>query len=937
MLRFIRTVTIALVLPIAAGAQGPALNSPLPFDPKVTVGKLPNGLTYYIRQNAKPEKRAELRLVVNVGSIHEEDNQRGYAHFVEHMGFNGTRHFRKNELIDYLQSIGLSFGAHVNAYTSYDETVYNLTIPTDTARIVDKAFQVLGDWAHGQVFDAQMVVSERGVVLEEWRGGKGVGSRMSEKTTPIVLKGSRYAVRSPIGSDTSIQATEAAGLKAFYEKWYRPDLMAVVAVGDFDKARIESLIKEHFGEMKPVANPAPKPPAPIPDNVEPLIALVADKEMTSTYISVGFKRRYEPGKNVGDYRRGMIEGIYLDMINDRLYEPTRKPNAPYRSASMSLGSFAGRELDVFTLSASVNDGGMERGLEAILTESKRTDQFGFLQSELDRVRTNLLRGLESSYADRENRTHSSYVGAYISHFFYGTTPISDEYRYEMRKQILPTITLAEVNGLATKWITDENRVIRGGAPEKPGVRLPTDREILAVFDKAARATVTAYTETVADGPLLPNPPTPGRVTSERTVAEIGVTEWQLSNGSRVLVKPTTFKNDEILFTGSSAGGLSLIIDKDYHSAVNAAGIVGASGAGRFNSIDLGKKLTGKAAGASFSISSFSEGVSGSASPKDLETMFELLYLRLTEPRIDTSSWLATKERALTNIANRDKNPAAAFLDTVVATMSQNDPRSKPLTAEALDSVDLGRALAIFKERFSDFSDYTFAFVGNVKLDELKPLVEKYLASLPVTGRKETWKPFGNPPPTGVIEKVVQKGIEQRAATQFVFTGPFQYSAENQFVLGALINVLQTRLTDLLREQLGAVYTTGVSGGGGRIPREEYSINIVFPSSPGNVARLSRAVMAAIDTLQTRGPSKADIDKVKELYTRSRETSVKQNGYWLGAISSREETSIDSVAIKMKLSEERVKKLSVDQIRDAAKLYFNLKNYAKFVWFPEIVQ
>jgi zinc protease len=935
--RFVRRslAALAFLAPDVAETQGAALESPLQIDAAVTVGKLSNGLTYYIRQNARPTKRAELRLVVNVGSVLEDDNQRGYAHLVEHMAFLGTRRFSRDDLGGFLASIGAVSGADRNASTSADETIYLLRIPSDQPLVIDAALQLLADFAGGQLFDPQAVIGERGVVLEEWRLGLGADQRMRDKALPILLKDSRYAQRSPIGTDTSIKTADAAGLRKFYDTWYRPELMAVIVVGDFDPKRVEGMIKDQFNALRSRSDAPQRPVITVPDNVEPLIAILKDREVTNSFINVSFKQKARVSRTIGDYRRGLIEDIYVGMLNDRLVEPTRQQNAPYRGAAMTLGSFMGRETDAFTLSASVNDGGMEFALESMLLQIRRADEFGFLQSELDRTKANIVRSYERAYAEREARTSGSFLGSYISHFLYGTTPLSLEYRQQLIKDILPTITLAEVNGLATKWITTENRVIQGAAPEI-GFSIPTEQQIQAVFAKAARATVAAYTEMSLDGPLLSAPPQPGRVTAERVIASMGVTEWQLSNGARVLVKPTTYKNDEVLFSGSSVGGLSLLLDNDYHTATLAGPIVGTSGAGRFNATDLTKKLAGKAATSTFSIGATSESVGGTASPKDLETMLQLLHLRVTEPRVDTAAWIAAKERAVQTLANRDKDPATAFNDTVGAVMSGYHPRAVPPTLTALDSVDLGRALEIFKDRFADFSDFTFAFVGNVKPETLKPLVETYIASLPSTNRKETWKPWGNPPLEGVHEKIVQKGVEPRAVTMFAFTGPFKPTVDEVLMLDALSTVLNIRLINTLREQLGVVYSGGASSEWSRIPREEYSITIGFPSSPGNAARIARAILAAVDTLQTRGPTNGEVTLLRDIYKRSREASVKSNNYWLAAISSLDEINPDSVAVRMtSQGDERLKKVTAERVRDAARLYLNLKNYIKFTWFPEI--
>src|SRR4051812_26751004 len=481
-LTLVAPLTAQNAKPSPAPSKAEPLSAPLPVDPKVKIGTLPNGIRYYIRKNAKPEKRAELRLVVNAGSVLENDNQLGLAHFVEHTAFNGTTHFAKNDLVKYLQSIGVRFGADLNAYTGFDETVYILPIPTDTARIVDQAFTILEDWAHGQVFDSTEVVNERGVVREEWRLGKGAGDRMLHQWLPTALKGSIYADRLPIGNEPSIMSATPARLRSFYNNWYRPDLQAVIAVGDFDVASIEAQIRKHFaGIPKPAATAPKRTLAQVPSNKDPLIAVATDKEATGSDIEVIFKLPVEKTKTVGDYRRDLMERLYLGMLNSRLEEISQKPDAPFLGAGASKGSFIGRSTEAFTLGASVKEGGIDRGLEALLVEAKRVDQFGFLQSELDREKQSLVRGYERAYAERDKTQSAALVGELVNNYLVGEAIPGIEYEYKLVQQLVPTITLADVNKLASRWITDENRVIIAQSPQKDSVKIPTRAELLAVF------------------------------------------------------------------------------------------------------------------------------------------------------------------------------------------------------------------------------------------------------------------------------------------------------------------------------------------------------------------------------------------------------------------------------------------------------------------------
>jgi zinc protease len=933
-------VFLAVLAGVPALAQqpqsaAPAATQALPVDPKVKIGTLPNGLRYYIRQNAKPEKRAELRLVVNAGSILEDDDQRGLAHFLEHTAFNGTTNFKKNELVSYLESIGVRFGADLNAYTGFDETVYILPIPTDSAHLVDKAFQILEDWAHGQVFDPTEVTNERGIVVEEWRGRKGAADRMLNQWLPIAMKGSRYAVRLPIGTQQSIESANPDRLRRFYQDWYRPDLMAVIAVGDFDPVRIETLIKQRFSGIPAKPNARPRTLAEVPDNRTPLVAIATDREATSSSVDVIFKLPPQPTKTVGDYRRDLTEGLYLGMLNNRFTEISRKPDAPFLGAGASKGDFYARSKDAFSLSAGVKDGGIERGLEALLTEARRIDEFGFLESELTRQKQAVLRAYERSWAERDKTVSGAYVDEYIGNFLDGEAIPGIDYEYKLTQQLLPTITLQDVNRLAREWITDENRVIIAEAPLKDGVKAPTEAELLAVFERAAKAPVVAWVETLSDAPLIERLPAPGRIVASRTIPGVDITEWKLSNGARVLIKPTDFKSDEVLMNAYSDGGTSLAPDSDFMSAALASQIVGLGGLGSFNRTDLRKKLTGKAASVSASVGSTSEGLSGGASPRDLETLFQLIHLQFTAPRLDSSAFQAFRNQVLPGLENRGSSPEEVFNDTVQVTMGQHHFRARPITPAVFSEVDIAKSYAFFKDRFADAGDFTFVFVGNVQPDSLKPLAEQYLATLPTKGRKETWKNVVPTMPRGVIDKTVRKGTEPKAATIMAFTGPFVYTPENRFMLRALTEVFQIKLNETLREQLGGTYSPGVGASPTRVPNPEYMLRVEFESSPQNVETLTKSVLALIDTMKTRGPSAADVEKVKEQMIRGRETELKTNGYWVGNISGRDQSGED-IAGLLEPYDRLIRSLTPAQVQQAARLYFDTKNYARFVLLPETI-
>lgn len=929
----VRSTVLTAILAIASAGPGAGqqLEAPLPLDPQVTAGTLANGLRYYIRVNGEPERRAELRLVVNAGSVLEDEDQRGLAHFVEHMAFNGTKNFEKQELVDYLESIGMRFGPDLNAYTSFDETVYLLQVPTDSAGPLEMGFRILSDWAYQQVFDSVEVEKERGVVIEEWRLGRGAASRMRDRQLPVLFRGSRYADRLPIGEREVLETFSHDALRRFYRDWYRPDLMAVVAVGDFDAMHVEALIRRFFAGIPPARSPRPRPVHEIPGHAETLVAIATDPEATGSGVAVYYKQPVRERRDLAAYRQVLVERLYNGMFNQRLFELTQQAEPPFILGSSGQGRFI-RSSEVYLLNASVQDGGIVRGLEALLTEAERVARFGFTDSELERGKRELLRGLERAHAERERTESNVYAARYVQHFLTGDPAPGIAFEFQQAQRLLPTIRLDEVNALARAWLSDRNRVVLANAPEKPGVEVPTAEQLLAVFESVRTAQVTAYEDAVADAPLVPRVPEPAAIVEESTIPEIGVTEWVLSNGVRVVLKPTDFKADEIVFRAFSPGGVSLASDEDFISALFSVQAVPAGGLGAFGLVELQKVLAAKAVSVSPFVSQLEEGLAGGASPKDLETLFQLVYLRFTAPRADTTAFTALKTRFQAALANRSANPLAAFEDTIQVTLSQGHFRARPLSPAILEELDLGRAMAFYRDRFADASDFTFVFVGSFDLERMRPLVRTYLGGLPSIGREETWRDVGIEPPSGVIRKVVRKGIEEQSQTQIIFTGPFEYSPANVHVLRSLGEVLDIRLREVLREDLGGTYGVSVSASAARDPDPRYSLQIGFGSAPDRAEELTAAVFAHLDSLAAAGPAAEDLQKVREMQRRERETALRQNGYWLNALVARYREGRDPRDI---LEVERmIDALDAAAIRDAARRFLRRDNYVQVTLFPE---
>lgn len=941
-MKSLRTLLVAavLLLPLAAGAQQaptvdnvkvPSLGSVIPFSPDVRSGTLPNGLKYYIRKNAKPEQRLELRLAVNAGSVLERNSQVGLAHFVEHMAFNGTKNFKKDQLVKYLESIGTRFGADLNAYTSFDETVYMLQLPTDKPELVDKGFLILEDWAQGLSFEGAEIEKERGVIIEELRLGKGASQRMRDKQFPILFKNSLYAERLPIGTEENLKSFPHDTLKAFYHDWYRPELMAVIAVGDIDVDAVEKKIKEHFGRLQTRPNAPARPNVAVPDHDETLFALASDPEATTTQISVYFKRAPKTTTRVMDYRRDMVEQLYSQMFNQRLDELTRKADPPFLFAFGGGGRFV-RSKDMYSLGAGVKPEAIARGLDAVLTEAARVRKHGFTETELERAKTDVLRRMERAYEERDKTESGDLAMELVRHFLEAEPVPGITMEYAMYKKYIPSITVADVNALATEFITEKNRVVSLSMPKKDGLTMPTEKELQAVLDGVAKKTIDPYVDQVANKPLIEKLPAAGRITNERKLDNIGVTEWTLSNGARVVMKQTDFKNDEILFGSFSPGGASLTPDNKVLTAQLSGTITELGGLADFDETALRKLLTGKVVNVSPYVQELFEGFNGSVAPKDLRTFFELLYLSFTAPRKDVEAYTAMRDRMVSMYENMGARPESVFSDTVSTVMASYHPRVRPVNATRLKEIDQDEAIAIYRDRFADASDFTFIFVGNFQTDTLRRYAETYLATLPALKRNETWRDNGVDRPTGAVERTVRKGIEQKSTVLMVFNGPMSWSYEDRYILSSLGEHMQRKLREEIREEKGGTYGVGARAMAERYPKPEYTAIVQFGCNPARVDELVATALSVIKDVAENGASDEDIAKILEIQKRDRETSLKQNGFWMGRITSIWRNGDDPDEINW--LEKAQKSLTSDALKAAAKKYLDPATMMKFVLLPE---
>jgi len=915
---------------VVSGAHDAPLTAAVPVDPRITVGTLPNGLRYYVRVNNQPQNRAELRLVVNAGSVLEDDDQRGLAHFVEHMAFNGTKNFPKQDVIAFLQSIGMRFGAHINANTSFDQTVYELTIPTDSPAVIDRSLLILEDWARAVSFEPTEIDKERGVILEEWRTGLGADARILDAQLPVLLKDSRYAERLPIGKPDIIRNFPYDRLKKFYTDWYRPDLMAVIIVGDFDPTAVETLIKKHFGSIPAATSPRPRPVYDVPDQPGTRYTIATDPEATRTTVGISTTMAARDQTTLGAYRQQTIERTFAGLLSARLSEIGQKPGAPFLDAQTNRGLFV-QSAEVTTLIALVPDGGVEKGLAALFTEADRVARFGFTQTELDRYRLTLMKIFEQLAASTDEHTSESLADEFIRNFMQSEPIPGIAYEYALVRRFMPEITLADVNSLARDWVPDRNRVIAVSAPKKDGVPVPTEAALAAVVKNAGGGELTAYVDTVSATPLLEPLPKPGTIAKEETKPS-GITEWRLSNGVRVVLDPTTFKQDEILFRAFSPGGTSLAPDADFVAAETADQIVAQGGLGQLSAIDLSKKLAGKAAIVRPDIDELTEGLNGRSLRRDLETMFQLIYLTFTQPRADAEAFRASTGQLNAALANRQALPEAAFEDALTAAVSQNHLRAKPLTLDSVPQMNLEKSMAFYKERFADASDFTFVFVGSFDVATMKPLVERYLGSLPSLNRKETARDVGIRPPQGVVDKLVTKGSTPKSQVGVVFTGPFQNNAKNRMIIRTMADTLAGNLQRVLREDLGGTYGVSVVPSFTKRPVEEYRVSITFACDPARTQDLVKALFTVVDDYRSRGPSTSQIADAQAALRRDLEVDSRQNSSLLNQLAfayQYDEPMPDPATLRGLYDQ-----LTVPLLRDAANSYLDTSRYVKVVLMPE---
>ncbi|MDC8756168.1 M16 family metallopeptidase [Janthinobacterium fluminis] len=929
----LRILSGAALLALALLARAEIrLDDPVPLGPQVKVGKLANGLTYYIQRNGKPANKLELRLVVKAGSMLEDEDQQGLAHFTEHMAFNGSRHFKRSELISYLQSIGVKFGADLNAYTSFDETVYILPIPTDKRENIEQGFLVLEDWAHGLSFDAAAIDSERGIVLEELRLGKGAEDRMNKVLMPKLFNGSRYAQRLPIGKEATLKHFKYAAIKRFYRDWYRPDLMAVVVVGDIEPAEAEKLIAKHFAKLK---NPVPARPrayAKVPTRTQTEGLVITDKEASNSLVFIRYPvRESKTDATFGGYRDKLVQGLYGDMLSARMQELSQQENPPFIQGGSSMGKLV-RGYESFNAYALLGKGGVAPAVDALLQEDGRVRRFGFSAIELERSKKDMLRNFERAYLERDKSDSAGYVAEYVRNFLEQEAIPGIENEYNYVREMLPGITLAEVNQAFAKAMPlhEKKLVVYMGAD---GGAAPSSAALLAAVDAAERQVLKPKEEKLLGSTLLETPPQPGGIVAETHNAALGLTELTLSNGVKVVLKPTDFKNDQVLLGSTRFGGQSLFGDADTYNARYASAIIGQMGLKTYTPTDLQKILAGKTVNVGAFLGNLSEGLGGSSSVADLETMLQLVYLRYTDARKDDGLYRSFVGKQQDLAKHTMSRPESVFVDTVQTTLYNNHPRlARAARPEDFDKVSLERVLEIYKERFSSARGSTFFLVGSFEVEKVKPLIATYLASLPAAEVASAYKDLGLRPVSGVVKKTVRKGTEAKSSISLTFSGDAAYSEAAQLRLQALVEVMNIKLVEVLREKMGLIYGGGMQGALNKLPYGNYSISAGLPTGPEHVDKVIAATFAAIRQMQENGPLAEDLAKVQENWIKNHQKALRENGYWLGRLQTALVQGSDPADILR--YEDEVRALTPADVQAAARRYFNLDNYVQVVLYPE---
>ncbi|MBS1644042.1 MAG: insulinase family protein [Bacteroidetes bacterium] len=933
-LAFVNALIVALLCLLSFPTLAQNLQMVLPSDPNVLKGQLSNGLTYYIRTNKKPANKVELRLVVKAGSILEDDDQQGLAHFMEHMNFNGLKHFEKNELVSYLQSIGVEFGADLNAYTSFDETVYILPIPTDKPGNLEKGFQIIEDWSHNALLTDKDINDERPVVLEESRLGKGANDRMLKKYFPKYASGTKYAERLPIGKDAILKTFKPDVLRRFYKDWYRPNLQAVMVVGDIDTATALKLIQQHFSGYTNPPNERPRNYLEPTPRSKPDAMVVSDKEAVSPQLSIIFPLSSEKEDlTLGDYKETLVRNLAILMLNQRLQDLAQSSKPPFPYASVGFDQLI-HGYESFIASTTFSKDGIDQPLMALTAELIRARDYGFTAGELNRAKQDMMASMDKIYNERKTTNSSQYIDEYVRNFLTGETMPGLENEYQYYKELLPEISLTDVATMPKKWMHSLATFSLITAPQKAELKLPTDAALLAATQKGLTQKVTAPQEADVATTLLKTLPQPGKMIAKTEEKDLGTTTYTLSNGVLVTIKPTDFKSDEISLNGVKKGGTNNYGLSDKSNAQYAVSTVVSMGFGEFTPTQIDKILSGKVASVKMGMTGIEDQISGGSNIKDFETMLQLLYLRMTAPRKDEELFDAYKMKQKQQLQFLSASPQIYFLDSLYKILFQHNPlAASPIpVAKDFDAIKLDRALEIYRTEFGNAKGFHFFLVGNIQPDKALPLLEKYIGALPSNGTDPSFKDNGVRPVNGHVNLNIKKGKEKQSLVIALYHGERPYSEDFDLRAQAVAEVLNIKVIEELREKLGGIYTGGFQAEVAKEPYPHYQIMMYLPCGPENVAKLIAASNEEIKNIKENGVSEQDLEKVKSQWREKHLVSIKENGYWSGKLEAILFWGQDKNHV---LDYEKwIEALRSKDIQETAKILFDGKNEFRAVLNPE---
>ena len=913
---------------------------PIPADKEVRTGRLDNGLTYYIRHNEKPKGQADFYILHNVGAIQEEDDQQGLAHFLEHMAFNGTKNLPGKQLIEYLETVGVKFGYNLNAGTSWDQTVYNISdVPTSRQGIIDSAMLILHDWSHFIALRPEEIDSERGVIMEELRTRDGASWRSTMKLLQALGKGTRYEHRNLIGYLDGLKSFEHDALERFYKKWYRPDYQAIVIVGDLDAEATEARLKSLMADIPaPAADAAQKEVIVVPDNEEPIVSIYTDPEMQGTKVQLFIKRPAMPTQmndKVAWEANNVIEAYMTTMENARLQEIAMQPDAPFLGAGMGSGDVIGiiPTLNATAFTAMTQDGKLAEGFEALYTEMEKIRRHGFTQSEFERAQENLMRQVERTYANRNDRTNEQFVNIYLENYRKNEPMPDAETEWKLDSMLIKMLNVETVNAFAKETIQPTNQVIVITAPEKEGIENPTEEEILAIREKVTASEIEAYEDDVVKEPLIPEGTQLKGSPVKKTVEnkEYGATVWTLANGTQIVVKPTKFKADEVRMNAQSKGGLSILPDAEYYMGEMMPAVSSMSGVGKFSATELRKQLSGKSATVQPSVGEYASAVNASCSPKDIETMLQLVYLNFTQPRFDRNDYDNLMKMLRTQLENAKSNPDFQMQEKVIDVLYGHNPRRQVISTELLDEFSFEALPAIYKKLYPDGNSFRFTFVGNIDPETLKPLVEKYIGSIPASKKPMTFADDKAYPVKGEVTEDFSTPMQQpKVSVNYTFTGDMDYSLENKAALSFLTQALNSRYLVSIREEKGGTYGVQVYGSTDWIPRETYTMTIAFDTNAEMADELCEIILKELRTIAEEGPLTEDIEKHREFMLKNWKNSLDENGPWMQYLQAKYGSGLDYLAGQ----EQAIRSLTNADVQALAKKILDDGNMVKVVMRPE---